>query len=157
MRWGAVRAAVVVAAVTVLATSCSTPTSPAATAGSARSTVPNDVQAAVQHAVDAFNEAAGGPVPRQQAALAMLLDAGQRPVQRSCAQATTTLRFQPVYSRLAPAPGWKPTAGALTGTVYALPTLIRIYSGNRIIGTDLTDLHLAVQNGRARLPALCLS
>lgn len=111
----------------------------------------------MQRAVDAFNEAAGGPVPRQQAALAMLLDTGQRSVQRKCAEATTTLRLEPVYSRLAPAPGWKPTSGALSGTVYALPTLIRIYSGNRITGTDLTDLHLAVQDGRAKLPALCLS
>ena len=37
--------------------------------------------------------------------------------------------------------------GSLTGTVYALPTLIRIYTGDRITGTDLTTLHLGVQAG----------
>ena len=45
---------------------------------------------------------------------------------------------------LRPAPGWTPQTGALSGTVYALPTLIRIYTGDRITGTDLTTLHLGV-------------
>lgn len=151
------RGAVAAAAMTVVLTSCSTSVAPTVTTTPPHSGVPSTAQLAVQRAVDAFNEAAGGPVSRQQAALAVLLDAGQRSVQRKCAEATTTLRFEPVYPRLAPAPGWQPTAGSLSGTVYALPTLIRIYSGNRITGTDLTDLHVAVQDGRATLPALCLS
>ncbi len=111
----------------------------------------------VQRAVDSFNAAAGGPVSGQQAALSALLDDGQRSVQRRCAAATTTLEFEPVYARLAPAPGWAPRDGTLSGTVYALPTLIRIYTGDRVTGTDLTDLHVAVRDGRAWLPALCPS
>jgi hypothetical protein len=117
--------------------------------------VANPVQQDVQRAVDSFNATAGGPVSGQQAALAALLDDGQRSVQGRCAVPTTTLKFEPVYGRLVPAPGWKPSQGTLSGTVYALPTLIRIYTGNRITGTDLTDLHVVVQDGRARLPALC--
>ena len=118
---------------------------------------PAELLTEVQRAVDSFNAAAGGPVSGQQSALGALLDDGQRSVQAKCAAATTTLKFEPVYGRLAPAPGWTPRQGTLSGEVYALPTLIRIYTGNRITGTDLTDLHLAVKDGRARLPALCLS
>ena len=117
--------------------------------------VPADVQHDIEQAVDSFNAAAGGSVSGQRTALAALLAGGQRSVQRRCAAASTTLEFEPVYGRLAPAPGWTPSQGTLDGTVYALPTLIRIYTGNRITGTDLTDLHLAVQDGRAWLPALC--
>jgi len=40
--------------------------------------------------------------------------------------------------------------------VYALPTLIRIYTGDRITGTDLTPLHLGVTGGDAYLHSLCL-
>ena len=118
---------------------------------------PAELLTEVQRAVDSFDAAAGGPVSGQQSALAALLDDGQQAVQARCAAATTTLKFEPVYARLAPAPGWLPRQGTMSGAVYSLPTLIRIYTGNRITGTDLTDLHLAVKDGRARLPALCLS
>lgn len=118
---------------------------------------PTAEQQSAQFAIDTFNAAAGGPVSAQQRALAGLLDDGQRSVQSRCAAAATTLELQPVYARLAAAPGWKPSSGTLSGTVYSLPTLVRIWTGNRITGTDLTDLHIAVADGRARLPALCPS
>ena len=75
----------------------------------------------------------------------------------SCPAANNTISFEPVYARLAAAPDWKPTGGTLPGTVYALPTLIRVYTGDRITSTDLTDLHVSIDGGRAWLPALCLS
>ena len=169
MRWAAaVRAGLVAAALIGALDSCSAPPDRAAAPSSLASSSPSllspsptpslvsaAVRQEIQHAVDSFNAYAGGPVSGQQAALAAVLDDGQRSVQRSCAAGTTTLRFEPVYGRLAPTPGWTPSQGTLSGTVYAVPTLIRIYTGDRITGTDLTDLHVAVQDGRARLPALC--
>ncbi|MET3804497.1 hypothetical protein ABIB25_001492 [Nakamurella sp. UYEF19] len=112
---------------------------------------------AAQLVIDAFNRTAGGSVAAQQAVLGRLVSSGQQAVQRRCPTATSTISFDPVYSRLAVAPGWKPTSGTLPGTVYALPTLIRIYRGDRIVGTDLTDLHLTIDSGVAGLPALCLT
>lgn len=110
----------------------------------------------IRHAIDSFDAAAGSPVAAQQAVLRTLVSPGQADVQRHCPGPTTTISFEPVYAWLAPAPDWRPSSGSLPGTVYALPTLIRIYTGDRITGTDLTDLHVAVSGGRAMLPALCL-
>ena len=115
------------------------------------------VEQQVQRAIDEFNRTAGGSVQAQQAVLTKLVSAGQVTVQEKCARATNTIRFEPVYDRLTLAPDWKPASGTLPGQVYQLPTLIRIYSGDRITGTDLTDLHLSVEAGQVRLPALCLS
>lgn len=164
MRWAGVRAGTAAVALISALNCCSTPSRPADALSSSTSqqqqhqlpTVATSELQLVQRAVDSFNAGAGGPVSGQQTALAAVLDSGQRSVQSKCATATTTLRFEPVYGRLAAAPGWRPAAGTLSGTVYAVPTLIRIYTGNRITGTDLTDLHVAVQGGRAALPALCL-
>ena len=114
------------------------------------------VLAVVQGAITAFDATAGGPIGAQQSAIAGLLADGQQNAQRKCPAATGTIDFEPVYARLAPAPDWQSATGPLAGTIYALPTLIRIYTGDRITGTDLTDLHLAVDNGRVRLPALCV-
>lgn len=111
----------------------------------------------IRQAINSFDAAAGGPVGAQQTVLLSLVSPGQTTVQRHCPVATSTITFDPVYARLAPAPTWRPGSGTLPGTVYALPTLIRIYTGNRITGTDLTDLHVAIADGRARLPALCLT
>lgn len=153
---------VIVTAMLVCALTCCTAsvdsTGTSGTSGSApQQPAPTAVQRSVQDAVDTLNAAAGGPVSGQQTALAGLLDAGQRSVQSNCAAATTTLELEPVYARLAAAPDWKPGSGTLSGPVYALPTLIRIFTGNRITGTDLTDLHVAIVDGRARFPALCSS
>lgn len=130
---------------------------PAAISGSAGPTGPTAPAAAAQRVIEMFNQTAGGPVAAQQRVLDRLVSAGQRPVQGRCPAATTTIAFVPVYDRLSVAAGWKPSSGTLPGTVYALPTLIRIYRGDRIVGTDLTDLHLSIDGGVARLPALCLT
>jgi hypothetical protein len=110
----------------------------------------------VEDAVSSFNSTAGGPVATQQAALHRIVSAGQTAVQDKCPRASTTISFEPVYPRLSPSPDWRPPSGTLPGVVYALPTLIRIYTGDRITGTDLTDLHLSIQAGRVSFPALCV-
>jgi hypothetical protein len=112
--------------------------------------------AVVQKAMDRFNATAGGPVTAQQSVLSGLVSAAQNSVQHACPPVTVTISMEPVYARLAASPGWRPRGGSLPGTIYAVPTLIRIYHGDRIIGTDLTDLHLAIEGGRMTLPAVCL-
>ena len=83
----------------------------------------------------------------QQAVAAPAGRAGTGSALDDCPPATTTLRFEPVYPGLRPRRAGPAAAGSLTGTVYALPTLIRIYTGDRITGTDLTTLHLGRQCG----------
>ena len=112
--------------------------------------------ALVQEAIDRFNATAGGSVEMQQALLSGLVSAAQATQQQACPRVTVTISMEPVYARLAASPGWRPNSGSLPGTVYAVPTLIRIYTGDRITGTDLTDLHLAIDDGRMVLPAVCL-
>ncbi len=130
----------------------------AVAAGQASSAgIPADDENAIRSALDRLNATAGGPVADQQKVLAELVDPGSVTVLRRCPPTTATLRFEPVYPALRSAPGWRPNSGALSGTVYALPVLIRIYTGNRITGTDLTTLHLGVANGEASLTALCVS
>ena len=58
--------------------------------------------------------------------------------------ATTTVRFEPVYAGLRLLQGQADTAA--TRPTYALPTLIRIYSDGRLVGTDLTTLQLVVNS-----------
>ena len=141
------RRAVAVAALLVLA-GCANPVNPA---------VQDDPTITVQHTIEEFNATAAGPVTAQKAKLAELVSPGQAAVQSRCPAATSTISFEPVYARLAPAPDWKPTSGTLPGTVFALPTLIRVFTGDRITSTDLTDLHVSIERGRAWLPALCLT
>ncbi len=129
------------------------PTRPAA--GSAF-TVPPDDQRAIRATLDRVNGTAGGPVAGQQRVLADVVDPGSGAVLRRCPPTTSTLLFEPVYDGLRSAPDWRPTSGTLTGTVYALPVLIRIYTGDRVTGTDLTTLHFGVRNGEAWLTALCV-
>jgi len=120
------------------------------------STPAPDVPSLVRRAIEAFNSTAGGPVATQQAHLRRLTSSGQLAVQHKCPPATSTVTFEPVYARLAAVPNWRPTSGSLPGVVYALPSLIHIYTGSRIVGTDLTELRLAVDGGEVRLAALCL-
>ena len=144
------RRALAVAALLVLA-GCVNPTNPTTAAAQ------DDPTSTVRHTIEEFNATAAGPVTAQKAKLAELVSPGQASVQSRCPAATSTISFEPVYARLTPAPDWKPTSGTLPGTVYALPTLIRVYTGDRITSTDLTDLHVSIQGGRAWLPALCLT
>ena len=129
--------------------------------GSARSGASRRAPAAgpetlIRAAVAGFNTSAG-TVAGQQRVLATLVAVGQRAAQRSCPTATATLTLEPVYTDLAPAPDWRPPTGVLAGTVYSLPALIRIHRDGRIIGTDLVDLHLAVDGGAVAFPVLCIA
>jgi hypothetical protein len=142
---------------------CAAPTGPAggpAPASSVAVTASSGqtpaVAVLVQRAFDAFNATAGGSVAAQQSEIGKLVSTGQAQVQARCPKATSTISFEPVYARLAPAPNWRPGSGTLPGRIFAIPTLIRIYTGNRITGTDLTDLHLSVDGGQISFPALCL-
>jgi hypothetical protein len=118
--------------------------------------VPADDEQAISRTIEKFNDAAAGPAADQQAVLTELVDPALVVDLDRCPPVTATLRFEPIYPALRPAPEWAPTSGVLGGTVYALPTLIRIYTGDRITGTDLTTLHLGVVGGEAYLTSLCL-
>lgn len=124
--------------------------------GAAVGTLPVDDEAAIRSTIDALNDTAAGTVAGQQAVLTTLVEPTLSSALDDCPPATTTLRFEPVYQGLRAAPGWTGTTGSLTGTVYALPTLIRIYTGDRITGTDLTTLHLGVDAGEAYITPLCV-
>jgi hypothetical protein len=130
-------------------------TGPSSTASAAVSDA--RVSTSVEQTIAYFDATAGGSVAAQQAELHRLLSSGQTAVQDKCPAATSTISFDPVYAQLAAAPDWRPSGGTLPGEVYSLPTLIRIYSGDRVTGTDLTDLHLSLYSGRVWLPALCLN
>ena len=117
--------------------------------------VPESDELAIRSTIDRLNNAAGA-VPDQQALLTAVVDPGLAGSLEQCAPATTTLRFQPIYQALRPSPDWSPVGGTPSGTVYALPSLIRIYTGDRITGTDLTTLHLGVTAGEVFLTPLCV-
>ena len=118
--------------------------------------VPAADEQAIRGTIEAMNSAAADGVAGQQAALAALVEPALAKALDDCAPATTTLRFEPIYGGLRTAAGWAGSGGSLAGTVYALPTLIRIYTGDRITGTDLATLHLGVQAGEAYLTPLCV-
>jgi hypothetical protein len=117
--------------------------------------VPDDEQA-IRSAIDAVNATAGGSVTSQQAVLATVVDPALSDAFRQCSPATTTLRFEPVYTGLRATPDWTGADGTPAGTLYSLPVLIRIYTGDRITGTDLTTLHLGVHDGAASITPLCV-
>lgn len=108
---------------------------------------------AIRATVDAVNVTAGGPVADQQAQLLAHVDPARRDEVRRCPAATTTIRLEPVDQGLRALPEPSADAAAAAGTPsdgtttsYALPTLIRIFSGDRLIGTDLTTLKLVVRD-----------
>ena len=111
---------------------------------------------AIRSAIDAVNATAGGSVAGQQAVLATIVDPALSDAFRHCSPASTTLRFEPVYGALRATPDWAGADGTPAGTLYALPVLIRIYTGDRITGTDLTTLHLGVHDGAASITPLCV-
>ena len=125
--------------------------------------IPADAATAIRATIDAVNATAGGPVADQQAALIAHVDPARRAEAQSCPAATTTVRLEPVDQGLRSLPEQPagppsgtdtvPPTGTGTGTptgtnatTYALPTLIRIFAGDRLIGTDLTTLRLIVTN-----------
>lgn len=103
---------------------------------------------AIRAAIDEINATAGGPVEAQRAVLDQLAAPEEEPRQQHCPAATTTLAFDPAYRDLRQADS--PDA-------YLLPTYITIYSGERIIGSDLANLRLWIVDGVARTSALCVS
>ena len=149
----AVLAGLIVATLIPVAACTVDPTQPASPSPAV---VPADDERAISRTIDRFNDAAAGPAADQEAVLMELVDPALVGDLDRCPPVTATLRFEPIYPALRPAPDWTPTSGVLSGTVYALPTLIRIYTGDRITGTDLTTLHLGVTGGEAYLTSLCL-
>ena len=148
-------AAVFGAALLAIAACTPDPAGPASPSAPAAA-VPSDDQRAIARTIDRFNAAATGQAADQEAVLTEIVDPALAGDLDRCPPVTATLRFEPIYPALRPAPEWTPNTGVLGGTVYALPTLIRIYTGDRITGTDLTTLHLGVTGGEAYLTSLCL-
>lgn len=132
----------------------------AAESATAGSPYPRADTTAIRSAVDAVNAAAGGQVQAQRATLNALVLPQSASAQAACPPATTTIRLEPVYQDLRTAdpadtdPANPAPAGA---TTYLLPTLITIFTGSRITGTDLTTLRLFVSNGKANTSVLCVS
>lgn len=104
----------------------------------------------IDHTVAAVNATAGGDPARQRAVLQALVAPDRSADQRSCEPATTTVRFEPVWTGLRPDP-----SGAARS--YVLPTLIRSYTDGRITGTDTAALVISVTDGNAHLPPLCVA
>lgn len=134
----------------------SEPTGAGSPSGVAAPTIPVADEQAIRVAIDRVNATAGGRVTAQRSALAAGVDPLLAAALDQCPAATSTLRFEPIYRELRAAPGWAAPSGSLTGTVYALPSLVRIYTGERITGTDLTTVHLGVYEGEAYLTPLCV-
>jgi len=149
-------ALVVTVAVTLAACTAGTPdggTDPQAAGSTA---VPAADQQAVRATIDRLNASSAGAVPAQQQAIAAAVDPALAAALDKCPPATTTLEFQPIYRDLRASPDWTGATGTPAGTVYALPSLIRIFTGDRVTGTDLTTLHLGVRAGEAFLTPLCV-
>jgi hypothetical protein len=155
---GALRLALILAALGVVAACQATPGPESATTSIGAPAAQADVDA-IRATIDAVNAAAGGPVADQQAQLAAHVDPARRDEAQRCPAATTTVRLAPVEQGLRelvgptarPAGSATPASAAATaadagGTVYGLPTLIRVFSGERLIGTDLTTLRLVVRD-----------
>lgn len=150
--------ALVVAAVAAGGAACQAAPNPsaAAAAAAAGQTAPAADLAAIRETIDAVNAAAGGTVDDQQAQLTARVEPDRRAEVQRCPTATTTVRLAPVDRGLRAVPGSTapaPTAPAPTATeptappdttTYMLPTLIRIFTGDRLTGTDLTTLRVVV-------------
>lgn len=106
--------------------------------------------AAIRATIDAINTTAGGPVSAQRAVLDDLAADDQSADQHRCPAATSTLAFDPSYGDLRPAPDG-------SANTFLVPTYITIYSGDRIVGSDLANLTLRIVDGRARTTALCVA
>ncbi|WP_420122566.1 hypothetical protein [Nakamurella sp.] len=162
---------------TPAATGTAAPGSAPAAAVSGEATISDADRAAIRATVDAVNATAGGPVAAQQAELLARTDPDRRGEVQRCPDATTTVRFEPVDRGLRAAPGspdgpdgsigsdgsvgsngsngstgsggkgGSTPATAPGGTAYRWPALIRIYSGDRVVGTDLTTLQIIVRSG----------
>lgn len=134
-----------------------TPQTPPSSSSSSAAPLPVEVDA-VLALLEQLTDASGGPVAAQRAVIDGAVDPGQVAAQESCGTATTTLSFEPVPARARVRPDWKPPAGTVDGQVWGIPVLMRIHSGDRIVGTDLTELHVVIApDGTAHLPAMCIN
>ena len=73
-----------------------------------RSAVPADDERAIARTIDRFNAAAAGPAADQEAVLTQLVDPALVGDLDRCPPVTATLRFEPIYPALRPAPDWTP-------------------------------------------------
>lgn len=101
--------------------------------------MPAAIPAAVRATVEALNAGAGGTPSDQRQRLLELVDPDRRERAIQCPAATTTVRFEPVYA------GLRAVADGSAAT-YVLPTLIRVYDGGRLVGTDVAALQLVVNS-----------
>ncbi|NNG35519.1 hypothetical protein [Nakamurella aerolata] len=121
----------------------------------AAAAVPPTVTQAITASVEQVNATAGGDPAEQRKVLLQTVDPAQRDTQQSCAQASTTVEFQPAWEGLRADP---------TGAegAFLLPTLVRVHRGGRITSNDLTTLRVLVtaeasaSGMTAWLPALCV-
>ena len=103
--------------------------------------------AAARRVIDEVNTEAGASPARQRSVLERVVDPTQLANQRGCAAASTTVRLLPAWSDVRVA-----TDGHLI-----VPSLIRIFTGGRITGTDVAIIDVTISAGQAALPALCVS
>lgn len=142
------RRVVALLTLTALAVGCSSPEPSADPApATATASVTDADRVAIDATVAAVNALAGGTPAAQRAVLESVVDPARLAQQRSCSPAATTIRFEPAW----------PDLRRTDGGRYVLPTLIRIYDGTRITGTDVGALTIDITAGRAHLPPLCVS
>ncbi len=122
----------------------------AATARPSVDPIPAGDAELIHRTIDAINAAAGRQPAEQRSVLQQVVDPTRADEQRQCRPAVTTVRFEPAWPDLRPQPG-------ATARRYVLPTRIRIFTADRIIGTDVTALIVSISDGTAHLPPLCVS
>ena len=103
--------------------------------------------AAARAVFDEVNAEAGAAPARQRSVLERVVDPAQQTQQRGCATAVTTVRL---------IPAWSDVRVAADGHLI-IPSLIRIFTGTRITGTDVAVIDVTITAGQAGLPALCVS
>ena len=103
--------------------------------------------AAARQVFDQVNAEAGGSPARQRSVLERVVDPAQEANQRGCAAAVTTVRL---------VPAWSAVRVASDGHLI-VPSLVRVFTGTRITGTDVSIIDVTITAGQAGLPALCVS
>lgn len=104
----------------------------------------------IHRTIDAINAVAGRQPAEQRTVLQRVVDPARADEQRQCRPAVTTVRFEPAWPDLRAEPG-------AAAHRYVLPTRIRIFTADRITGTDVTALTVSISGGAAHLPPLCVS
>jgi hypothetical protein len=109
---------------------------------------PDPAALAAARAVFAQVNAEAGAAPaRQRTVLERVVDPAQQADQRGCAAAVTTVRL---------IPAWSAVRVAADGHLI-VPSLVRVFTGTRITGTDVAIIDVTITAGQAGLPALCVS